>query len=51
VGPVRVDIAYQLNPASFFIPCVIGSPGCGPTGTQLSRLPHFQLFFNLGDVF
>ena len=51
VGPVRVDIAYQLNPASFFIPCVIGNPGCGPTGTQLSRLPHFQLFFNLGDVF
>jgi outer membrane protein assembly factor BamA len=51
VGPVRVDIAYQLNPASFFIPCVIGNPGCGPGGTQLSRLPHFQLFFNLGDVF
>jgi outer membrane protein insertion porin family len=51
VGPVRVDIGYQLNPASFFVSCVIGSPGCGPTGTQLSRLPHFQLFFNLGEVF
>jgi outer membrane protein assembly complex protein YaeT len=51
VGPVRVDLAYQLNPAQFIIPCTIGNPGCSSTGTQLTRLPHFQLFFNLGDVF
>lgn len=51
VGPVRVDFAYQLNPAQFFVPCTIGNPGCGINGTQLTRLPHFQFFFNLGDVF
>ncbi len=51
IGPVRVDLAYQLNAAQFFIPCTIGNPGCGITGTQLTRLPRFQFFFNLGDVF
>ncbi len=51
IGPVRVDLAYQLNAAQFFIPCTIGNPGCGINGTQLTRLPRFQFFFNLGDVF
>jgi len=51
VGPVRVDLAYQINPAQFISSCTIGTPGCSPTGTLLTRLPHFQLFFNLGDVF
>jgi outer membrane protein insertion porin family len=51
IGPVRVDLAYQLNPAQFITSCAIGNPGCGPAGTQLTRLPHFQFFFNLGDVF
>jgi outer membrane protein insertion porin family len=51
VGPVRVDLAYQINPAQFISTCTIGSPGCSSTGTLLTRLPHFQLFFNLGDVF
>jgi outer membrane protein insertion porin family len=51
VGPVRVDLAYQINPAQFISTCVIGSPGCPSSGTVLTRLPHFQLFFNLGDVF
>jgi len=49
IGPVRVDFGYQLNPAQFFAPCTTG-PTC-PTGTQLTRLPHFQFFFNLGSVF
>jgi outer membrane protein insertion porin family len=51
IGPVRVDLAYQLNPALFYIPCSIGTIGCGANGEQLTRLPHFQLFFNLGDIF
>lgn len=51
VGPVRVDFAYQINPAQFISSCTIGTLGCSPTGTLLTRLPHFQLFFNLGDVF
>ncbi len=51
VGPVRVDLAYQINPAQFISTCTVGSAGCSITGTLLTRLPHFQLFFNLGDVF
>jgi outer membrane protein insertion porin family len=51
VGPVRVDLSYQINPAQFISSCTIGTLGCSPTGTLLTRLPHFQLFFNLGDVF
>jgi len=51
IGPVRVDLAYQLNPAEFYIPCTIGSIGCGVNGEMLTRLPHFQLFFNLGEIF
>lgn len=51
IGPVRVDLAYQINPAQFFTACTIGTPGCGTNGTQLAQLPHFQFFFNLGDIF
>ncbi len=51
VGPVRVDLSYQINPAQFISTCIIGTLGCSSTGVLLTRLPHFQLFFNLGDVF
>jgi outer membrane protein insertion porin family len=51
IGPVRVDLAYQLNPPQYFTSCVIGTLGCGANGTQLAQLPHFQFFFNLGDIF
>ncbi|MFZ0818574.1 MAG: POTRA domain-containing protein [Candidatus Acidiferrales bacterium] len=51
IGPVRVDLAYQLNPPQFISTCTVGTPGCGPTGILLTRIPHFQFFFNLGDVF
>jgi outer membrane protein insertion porin family len=51
VGPVRVDLSYQINPAQFVSSCIIGTLGCSSTGVLLTRLPHFQLFFNLGDVF
>jgi outer membrane protein insertion porin family len=51
IGPVRVDLAYQVNPPQYFTSCVIGTLGCGANGTQLAQLPHFQFFFNLGDIF
>jgi len=50
VGPVRFDVGYLLNPAQFQLECTAGTPGC-PNGVQLSRLPRFQFFFNIGSAF
>ncbi len=50
IGPVRFDIGYLLNPAQFQVSCTTGTTGC-TNGTQLSRLPRFQFFFNIGSVF
>ena len=47
VGPIRVDLGYQLNPAQFVIPCKNSVPLC----QQGTRLPKFQIFFNLGSSF
>ena len=52
IGPVALDLGYQLNPARF----VIQSGTCPATAasacqTTLSRLPSFQFFFNLGTTF
>jgi outer membrane protein insertion porin family len=57
VGPIRIDLGYQLNRPSFVIPipcpsnttsttCAVGS-----LGQQGTRLPGFQIFFNLGSSF
>ena len=57
VGPIRIDLGYQLNRPSFVIPipcpsnttsttCPVGS-----LGQQGTRLPGFQIFFNLGSSF
>jgi outer membrane protein insertion porin family len=43
VGPVSIDLAYQLNPANFVVPA--------GTGVAISRLPAFQFFVNLGSTF
>ena len=48
VGPVSIDLAYQLNPANFVIPVNTGTPS-GPL--TVSRLPAFQFFVNLGSTF
>jgi outer membrane protein insertion porin family len=48
IGPVRLDFAYQLNPAQFES-CSTPSTPCPMI--QQSRLPHFQFFFNIGSVF
>lgn len=47
IGPIRIDLGYQLNPAQFVIPCQNSTPYC-QEGTHLQR---FQIFFNLGTSF
>ncbi len=44
IGPVRVDLGYQLNSVLFLVPD-------GTGGLRTSRLPRFQFFFNLGSIF
>ena len=55
VGPIRIDFGYQLNRPLFVIPipCPSGSTNClvGSLGQQSTRLPGFQIFFNLGSSF
>jgi len=55
VGPIRVDLGYQLNRPFFVlpIPCPAGSTTCttGSLGFQAGQLPRFQIFFNLGSSF
>ena len=46
IGPVRLDLAYQLNPAQTLVP-----DGLGLGGQKLSRLPRFHFFFNIGSLF
>jgi outer membrane protein assembly factor BamA len=47
VGPIRVDLGYQINRPSVVIPCKTAATFC----QQGTRLPHFQIFFNLGSSF
>jgi outer membrane protein assembly complex protein YaeT len=55
IGPVAVDLGYQLNPARFLVQT--GGTCPSPTATNttcltmLSRLPAFQFFVNLGTTF
>ena len=55
VGPIRIDFGYQLNRPSFVIPipCPKNATTCqiGSLGQQGTRLPGFQIFFNLGSTF
>jgi outer membrane protein insertion porin family len=55
VGPIRIDLGYQLNRPSFVIPvpCPSNTTTCqvGSLGQQGTRLPGFQIFFNLGSSF
>ncbi|MGH9863863.1 MAG: POTRA domain-containing protein [Candidatus Acidiferrales bacterium] len=45
IGPVRIDLAYQLNPGTFQL------LNTATNQIQTSRLPHFQFFFNIGSIF
>ncbi len=47
VGPIRVDLGYELNRAEFVIPCQNSTALC----QQGTRLPRLQVFFNLGSSF
>jgi hypothetical protein len=55
VGPIRIDLGYQLNRPLFVIPipCPSGAKTCqvGSLGQRSTRLPGFQIFFNLGSTF
>lgn len=55
VGPIRIDLGYQLNRPVFVIPipCPSNTPTCqvGSLGQKGTRLPGFQIFFNLGSSF
>jgi outer membrane protein assembly complex protein YaeT len=47
IGPIGLDLGYQLNPGSFISPVTVN----GNPGVTVSRLPAFQFFFNLGTTF
>jgi outer membrane protein insertion porin family len=59
VGPIRIDLGYQLNPPLFIVPIPCPSnpppnaPPCasGALGQMSTRLSGFQIFFNLGSTF
>jgi outer membrane protein assembly factor BamA len=55
VGPIRIDLGYQLNRPLFVvpIPCPSNLSGCvsGSLGQMRTRLTGFQIFFNLGSTF
>jgi outer membrane translocation and assembly module TamA len=44
IGPVRLDLGYQLNPTKFGFKDSSGAP-------KIGQLPHFQFFFNIGAIF
>ncbi len=57
VGPVRVDLGYQINRPYFVIPipCPSGTTPVtcpvGSLGFESTRLSRLQVFFNLGSSF
>ncbi len=54
VGPIRIDLGFPINRPQFVAPiCPSGQPSCldGQNGFQATRLPGFQIFFNLGSTF
>jgi outer membrane protein insertion porin family len=54
VGPIRIDLGFPINRPRFVAPiCPSGNANCldGQNGFQSTRLPGFQIFFNLGSTF
>ncbi len=53
IGPVALDLGYQLNPAQYLIQSGGTCPATTTAAclTTLSRLPGFQFFINLGTTF
>jgi outer membrane protein assembly factor BamA len=53
IGPVALDLGYQLNPAQYLIQTGGTCPATTTAAclTTLARLPGFQFFVNLGTTF
>ena len=53
VGPIRVDLGYQINRPFFVVPCVpiTSSTPVTPACFKGAQLPRLQIFFNLGSIF
>jgi outer membrane protein insertion porin family len=53
VGPIRIDLGYQINRPFFVVPCVTSTTGAPVTPLCLkgAQLPRLQIFFNLGSTF
>ena len=53
VGPIRVDLGYQINRPFFVVPCVTNTTGApaNPPCFKGTQLPRLQIFFNLGSTF
>jgi outer membrane protein insertion porin family len=47
VGPIRIDLGYEINRPMFVIPCKNSAVLC----QEGTRLPKLQIFFNLGSSF
>ncbi|HEX3375840.1 MAG TPA: POTRA domain-containing protein [Candidatus Acidoferrales bacterium] len=53
IGPVALDLGYQLDPAKYLIQSGGTCPGVPASAclTSTTRLPSFQFFVNLGTTF
>jgi outer membrane protein insertion porin family len=51
VGPIRIDLGYQLNRPFFVVPCSNAVPNPTPSCFKGTQLPRFQIFFSLGSSF
>ncbi len=53
VGPIRIDLGYQINRPFFVLPCVpeTGGAPANPPCFKGAQLPRLQIFFNLGSIF
>jgi outer membrane protein assembly complex protein YaeT len=59
VGPVRLDLAYSINPPSYlgFSGTAVQLLQCGPNSTAANcqstrqNVSHFQFFFSIGQTF
>jgi outer membrane protein assembly factor BamA len=53
VGPIRIDLGYQINRPFFVVPCVpiTSSTPTTPECLKGAQLPRLQIFFNLGSIF
>jgi outer membrane protein insertion porin family len=53
VGPIRIDLGYQINRPFFVVPCVSSTTGTPviPLCLKGAQLPRLQIFFNLGSTF